>query len=115
MPLISVNLPLSFLTDVLHYLQRLTAAIERIAGPELPSVQPGRKSDIGDLYIADPEHQGRVRLLEDAVAKDMGVVPRSPAYYAKIPEYQAEVLKTLGTAAVAQLPWNIVKRSDNIR
>ena len=110
MALIQVDVPWHFISGSLALLHRIAVALERIAGPELTSASfPSRKSGISDLHVADSAHIADLRQREEAVAKDMGVIPRSPAYFDRIPEYERNVRVSLGDDAARQLPWNLSK------
>lgn len=92
-------------------LRRIADALERIAGPVLPALEPlARKSDLSDLRIVNTADQRMLEDLEVALAHVWETVPGSEDFEKKKKTFEDEVRLGSGQEAVDELFWNRVGR-----
>lgn len=91
-------------------LERIAAAVERIAGPIPPDYHPPIPATIRDLVIMDPAQAEEVKKAEEWFAITNMVAPGSEAFMQKVAEFEQMVLLEAGEKALEELPWRKLNR-----
>lgn len=102
-----LNFPIE-LSETNRHLDRIAAALERIAGPQVePQVGSGRITDMQDYSYMDPDKLA----IADTAAREFAimhnVLPGSQAHIDLTRDFEAKVLESMGPAGVADLPWKL--------
>lgn len=105
MSLITVNIPEPGFRSFLSLLERLTIAVERIAGPLIVERAPV-PATLKDYAMVTPEDADQIRQAQEDFGKAHMLVPGSPAYLSAIKEFEDQVKEVYGEDGVADLPWN---------
>lgn len=84
--------------------ERIALALERVS-PALPPASKPYQSGIQDLIDASPEAvDRRAQARKDLAGTE--VMTDSPAFRAKVLEYERQVGEVYGPEAIKELPWN---------
>lgn len=85
-------------------LSRIADALDRLAPPPLPDRQP-TKSTLADLHFVSPLDNLSRQQAKAEWGIEQSTVPGTEAFYAKVHQYEEDVLRDYGQAALESLPW----------
>ena len=117
MSLVSINLPQMAIDQLFRYAERITIAIEKIAGPDLPAHKLYKATE-KDLLVATPGHvESRAKETANLALKN-NVMPKSEAALNWVEAMEADIIRQMpgvaGERAIADLPWRRVQRAEDI-